>query len=543
MKIKNTLLALGAMALCGSSAFAYTHVTGDITTNTKWTVAGSPYILEKIIYVKGCTLDIEPGVIVRGQPRSSDIFNPGTLVIRPDAKIQARGTLANPIIFTTAAVSNGAGGYTDIDSDGPGSIVVDGIPERWTPADGDGNYYDANPKTSPLPPLNTTYSPARKNANMWGGLVIAGDAPTNNGNQVDVDGNPGFDDGFGIIEGLSGPDAIYGGNNSDHNGGVLKYVSIRHGGNELLATRELNGLTLYSVGRKTSISYIDVYSTGDDGVEIFGGTVNLDHINVNYADDDGFDVDEGWSGNVQYLFVMQGLGYGDTGMELDGEDKIEGNGSTPIDPIGDANIYNATVLVDSSDNVTAGNTRALRLRAGFSGTIGNSIIKNWGTLNTGTFGVSIEATSGIETAPSSQDQFGIARTQLRNNTVFNFGTAYRAFSAGTLSLDVAGVVTGTWPTVADTIPNIYYPLANNRNTFDAYVGRTKAAVFNHALAAGIDPRPSPTATAAAYATPQDQVYLPAGIDVTSYRGAFDRTATTLWTTQWTALNTRGILKN
>lgn len=532
MKLKNTLLALGATALCGSSAFAFTHVTAPITTNTKWTVAGSPYILENVIYVENCTLDIEPGVIIRGQPRSSSlVFDPGALIITPSAKIQARGTLAQPIIFTTAAQKSGTG-YTDADANN--------IPDRWVPANGDGNYYDATPATSPLPPLNTSYTPARKNANMWGGLVIAGTAPTNNGNQVDVNGDTILDDGFGIIEGLSGPLAVYGGNNSDHNGGVLKYVSIRHGGAELVSGKELNGLTLYSVGRKTSISYIDVYSTGDDGVEIFGGTVNIDHININYADDDGLDVDEGWSGVAQYVFVMQGLGFGDAGMELDGEDKLENNASTPIDPVGDAQIYNATVLVDTTDNVTLASTRGARARAGFAGTIGNSIIKNWGATAAGT-GVAVDALVAPETADSARDQFAAGRLQFRNNTVFNFTTGYTAFSGGAISQAVTGAATGTYN--GEAIPSVYYPATNNRNTLDPYAGLTKAAVFNHGLAGGIDPRPSLSAVVGAYGTTQDQVYVPATVDATLYRGAFDRTAANLWTTGWTALNTRGILKN
>lgn len=535
MKIRNTLLNLGAMAVLGSSAFGATHVTANITTDTLWTKAAGPYILEGIIYVKGCVLDIEPGTIIRGQPRTSvAVFDPGTLVVRPDAKIQARGTVAEPIIFTTAAQSNGAGGFTDADSNG--------IPDRWIPANGDGNYYDATPATAPLPPKNPISG--AKNANMWGGLVIAGDAPTNNGNQVDVVAPVGIgleDDGFGVIEGLTGPDSIYGGGNGDHNGGSLKYVSLRHGGAELVTGRELNGLTLYSVGRKTAISYIDIYSTGDDGLEIFGGTVDVDHININYADDDGFDVDEGWSGTAKFVFIMQGLGFGDNGLELDGEDKSESNASTPIDPVGAAQMYNFTVLMDTSDN--AGGTRAVRMRAGFAGVLGNSVLKNWAGTAAGT-GVAVDGLVVGETAPSARDQFGSGLLQLRNNTAHNFTTGYTAFAAGTLTQAVTGAVTGTFRGLA--VPNVFYQATNNRNTLDPYTGLTKTGaggVFDHATANGIDPRPALAASSGAYNTPQDTSYVPSGVEPTTYRGAFDRSAATLWTFGWTALNVRGILKN
>jgi hypothetical protein len=536
MKIRNTLLNLGAMAVLGSSAFGATHVTADITVNTQWTKAAGPYILENVIFVRGCTLDIEPGTVIRGQPRSDAVtFNPGALVVRPDAKIQARGTLADPIIFTTAAQSNGAGGFTDVDANL--------IPDRWIPANGDGNYYDAAPATAPLPPKNAISG--AKNANMWGGIVLMGTAPTNNGNQVDVAPPAGIgleDDGFGVVEGLSGADAIYGGGNSDHNGGFMKYVSIRHGGAELVANRELNGLTLCSVGRKTAISYIDVYSTGDDGVEIFGGTVNIDHININYADDDGFDTDEGWSGIAQYIFIMQGLGFGDSGMELDGEDKGEGHPSAPIDPVGDAKIYNATVLMDTGDN--AAGTRGLRLRAGFAGTVANSIVKNWAATPAGTgFAVDGLSLTGVapETAPSARDQFDAGLLQLRNNTAHNFSTGYTSFAGVNLTQAVTGAVTGTF--AGSAVPNVFYQATNNRNTLDPYTGLLKTAVFNHTLASGVDPRPALAASSGAYNTPQDTAYVPSPVDVTTYRGAFDRSAATLWTSGWTALNLRGILKN
>jgi len=66
---------------------------------------------------------------------------------------------------------------------------------------------------------------------------------------------------------------------------------------------------------------------------------------------------------------------------------------------------------------------------------------------------------------------------------------------------------------------------------------------SHDAANGVDPRPSLAASAGAYGTPQDAAYVTSPAVATAYKGAFDRTATTLWTTLWTALNKRGILKN
>jgi hypothetical protein len=530
MIAKRHLLAAGALALFGSaSAFAYTEVpAGEITTNTKWTAANSPYILQGIVYVKsGAILDIEPGTIIRGQPRSNaSTFDPGALVITPTGKIQARGTVANPIIFTTAAQSAGNGIFTDVNTDN--------IPDRWISTDGDSNYLDSDPNGSPLPPKNSN---GVKNANMWGGLVLMGDSFTNNGGEVDVNAPAGIgteDDGYGIAEGLSGANAVYGGVNSEHNVGVLKYVSIRHGGAELTAGKELNGLTCYAIGSKSTVSYIDVYSTGDDGLEIFGGTANFDHINLNYCDDDGLDMDEGFQGTIQFVFILQGKGYGDSGMELDGEDKVEGFPSTPIFPVGDARIYNATVLVNSSDN--AGGSRGVRMRAGFTGMLANSIVKNFAASASGT-GIAVDGLSGIETEPSARTQFNLGYTQLRNNTVNGFATAYTAHGpgTGTITISATGAVSGTYQ--SESLPGVYYPNTLNR-TFD-----TGIVTPDHDVANGIDPRPSLSANAGAYGTTMDSAYVTSPAVATAYKGAFDRTANTLWTTLWTALNKRGILKN
>lgn len=535
MRLK-ALFVLGTGCMIGNTAFTQTVVpSGSILANTRWTVAASPYILDGIVLVdNNSILDIEPGVIIRGQPPASAAeFNPGALIIRPGSKIQARGTLSQPVIFTTAAQSMGGGEFSDANQDG--------IADRWVPANGLGNFHDSDPANNPLPPRTPLF---KKNAGLWGGLVIAGNAGTNNGNQTgSVSGAP-IVDGYGIVEGLFVSNGgIYGGGrtlgtgitnlNPDHNGGILKYVSLRHGGALLVAGRELNGLTLYACGAKTTISYIDIYSTLDDGIEIFGGSVNVDHININYADDDGFDVDEGWTGTAQFVFVLQGDQYGDNGIELDGEDKIESNGSSPSVPAGDGRMYNFTVLMSTKDDAVIDGTEVsgARVRAGFSGKIVNSIFRNFGSPTTGV-GIRIDGLSGVETSPSAIDNFNTGSLQIRNVTVFNFSVEYAPVS-GTITLSNNGLVAGTFG--GFPIPNQFYPNPLLR------VANPQIPVPVHNTYDGINPRPSSSASASAYATPQDPVYVPTPLLATSYRGAFDRSVATLWTSEWTALSKRGVL--
>ncbi|MFN4091489.1 MAG: hypothetical protein ACK4FG_01170 [Brevundimonas sp.] len=131
---------------------------------------------------------------------------------------------------------------------------------------------------------------------QWGGLVIAGRAPQANcvlTAPVTC---------TGTVEGTS---ASYGGNTPTDNSGRIRYVQIKYSGFEISAGNELQGLTLGGVGSGTTIDHIQVYNSSDDGIEIFGGNVNLRHLVINGADDDGMDTDTGWRGGAQFGIVTQ----------------------------------------------------------------------------------------------------------------------------------------------------------------------------------------------------------------------------------------------
>ena len=68
---------------------------------------------------------------------------------------------------------------------------------------------------------------------------------------------------------------------------------------------DLNGLTLGGVGSATTIDNVQVHNSGDDGIEVFGGSVNLKHAVITGALDDSLDCDYAWTGNVQFLVVKQ----------------------------------------------------------------------------------------------------------------------------------------------------------------------------------------------------------------------------------------------
>jgi hypothetical protein len=115
--------------------------------------------------------------------------------------------------------------------------------------------------------------------------------------------------GLGMIEGLpAGPDTEYGGGTSpddNDNSGILKYIRIEFGGYAYQVDKEINGLTMGSVGRNTVIDYVQTSFVNDDAFEWFGGTVNAKHL-VSYRNlDDDLDCDFGFRGSVQYALIVR----------------------------------------------------------------------------------------------------------------------------------------------------------------------------------------------------------------------------------------------
>jgi hypothetical protein len=59
------------------------------------------------------------------------------------------------------------------------------------------------------------------------------------------------------------------------------------------------------VGSGTTVEFVQIHNSSDDGIEIFGGNVNLRRIVITGADDDGLDTDTGWRGGAQFGIVTQ----------------------------------------------------------------------------------------------------------------------------------------------------------------------------------------------------------------------------------------------
>lgn len=245
------------------ASFPSITVSGNITSNTTWTKDKIVYLDGRVIVEAAAELTIEAGTIVKGKAGSD--ANASVLVVGVGAKIHATGTASEPIIFTS-----------EDDAIVPGNIAS--------------------------PNLTIT------NKGLWGGVIILGDAPISpsSGTTAEVEGIP--------------PSAAttYGGNDVSDNSGEFQYCSIRHGGIIIGAGNEINGLTLGGVGNGTTIDHVEIYGNLDDGIEFFGGSVNVTDAIVVKIDDDSYDVDQAYSGTVSnFIAIVSPTADGDA-FEIDG---------------------------------------------------------------------------------------------------------------------------------------------------------------------------------------------------------------------------------
>lgn len=196
----------------------------------------------------------------------------------------------------------------------------------------------------------------------WGGLVFLGRATINTMG------------GENNAEGLADdPRNKYGGTDDAYDCGTLKYVRVEFAGRPLSANNELNGITLNACGSATTVDFVQVHRGVDDGVELFGGTVNLKHLVITGSDDDGLDWDKGWRGKAQFIIAAQIPGRGNHGIEADNDAS-----NADLMPRSSPTLYNVTLVGRNPDTAASeGPSRGLILRAGTAGKLYNVLVTNF----------------------------------------------------------------------------------------------------------------------------------------------------------------------
>ncbi len=200
---------------------------------------------------------------------------------------------------------------------------------------------------------------------LWGGVVINGMGITNK-----CDDEQRSSDSCHIQS--EGKPSHYGGNDNEDNSGVLRYVVIKHPGAEAAPGDELNGLTLNAVGSGTVIENIQVYSTYDDGVEFFGGAVDVKNLVALYVRDDSIDYADGWVGSVTNALVIHQQDNGNRCIEADNQ-----GGAYDARPLTNAQIAHLTCITSGSDESTGGthgDSEGILFRRGVATQLRDSIV-------------------------------------------------------------------------------------------------------------------------------------------------------------------------
>lgn len=431
--------------------------TGTITLD-KDTV----YRLDGFVYVNpGQTLTIEPGTVIKADTGTG--ANASALIISRGARIIANGTKAAPITFTS---------------------VLDDLTDP----------FDLDEK-----------------GGLWGGVIVLGNSQLNTvPGEKAIEGIPAGDprNNYG-----ANPDGTF---NDQDSSGVIRYVKILYSGTALGTGNEIQGLTLGGVGNKTVIEYVEITYCTDDGIEIFGGTVNIKYAIAAFVDDDSYDYDQGWRGKGQFWFTIQKQSVGaDRCGEWDGADTPETG-----QPYAIPTIYNATFL---GLGAGVGSNRMITLRANGGGKVYNSIFAQQGR------GVDIEFKG--TTTENSYKRFQDGDLDFKNNVFWEIGTATgvpAVFSISPIAGTFTGLDSAALVSAANTALDTYMA-ANNTLADPKFASISRAQNLFQ-----LDPRPTGFPALSNLAAYTDPWFTPV-----TFKGAF--ALDSLWMKGWSHLDERGYL--
>lgn len=208
------------------------------------------------------------------------------------------------------------------------------------------------------------FTSATAEAGNWGGIVICGKAPINTGSS-----------GSSEIGNLT-----YGGSETTDNSGSLNYVRIEYAGAEFTAGKKFNGLSLFGIGNETRVESIALLNNADDGIEIYGGTVNVSYIVSVGNTNNAFSYKDGWIGSATNIFTKRKAdGTGNTGIT-----GINNAGNDNASPRSNPIIKNVTFIGGAS-----GESNGIKLKQGTFATLENVVVSDWST------GINIESDSTV----------------------------------------------------------------------------------------------------------------------------------------------------
>ena len=509
--LTTAVLTARSTAGLASGIAAQVNVSGNITVSSTWT-ANNYYNLQGQVYVKdGATLTIQPGVVIASQ-------DGGSLAVTRDSKIYALCTQDKPIIFTS---DNELAFWTADGSHPTGKNPKSGVARvansEWGNLTLMGNGYISENDAGLIPP-NDPFPAATNRANMEG--LVAGAATDQ-----------------------------YGGGDDDDNSGTIRYVSLRYAGKVVSLTNELNGLSLGGIGRDTDIHHVEIYCNVDDGIEIWGGAVNVKYFSVWNIGDDSFDVDQGWRGKAQFGLLVQGHsgtgaantqggGIGDNVFEMDGAEQ------SSYQPVTTAALYNVTAIGQpqdaGGDHATAWRDNArVQFRNSIFMDIGDKVVNFDNSDGDGGAGYGFGGT--LSWADTWTTDFSVTSTV--NPGTIPPGDLYKAQTSGKLAeiKDSVFFNNNHASSYTEATARGVFDVANNN--VQEPVSSPITSITRGALivvngiplepVTALDPRPANDALTAVANAPNDGFFTPA-----KYRGAFAPGQS--WLSDWTATSAYGV---
>jgi hypothetical protein len=512
-KIVLLIIVIG-LAIANTAQAAIVDVSADISTSTTWT-SDNTYRLKQQIYVlPGATLTIEAGTLIQ-----SLVADQGSLAVCRGAQIYANGTKCNPIIFTSS---------------------------------------------------NDTLTAWHEGCNEWGNLTVMGDALISASHYAGLPVGSNTKTPTGLnekqMEGLTDvTKSMYGGDNDNDNSGSISYVSLRYGGKVVGLANELNGLSLGGIGRETDIHHVEIMNNVDDGIEIWGGTVNLSFLNIWNIGDDSLDIDEGYRGKIQYGLIVQGYstnasqgsGVGDNCVEIDGAELQDAQ------PVTTTSIYNFTIVGQpiDGDHATAWRDNArVQYRNCIMMELGEKLV-SWDDED-GDGALGYDGVTGATSRTTSAD--GTLSWQGTWTTPYTYSTTVAMPNAGSWtagafndpSMMYTAQTSGNLAEISDCVfyNNLHASAYTEYNTVSGYAGAnnvnnvtaavspiqsiTRGALVvrggkNMVPVTHINPCAANNAVSSIATAPNDGFFVPA-----PFRGGFSSTHN--WLECWTAVDAYGM---
>jgi hypothetical protein len=461
MKLKRIITQIIAAGLLGSvvANAATVNVTNDITGTATWT-SNNTYILQTIVYVhSNAVLSIEPGTVIKGATNVNTlIFREGIpnlvsgLWVTRGGKLYATGTVDHPIIMT----------YEGDDVNNPNDV-----------------------------PFNTS--------GQWGGVVLCGNGRINSAQFAAGEAaSPKYERFEGTTTNGVNDAHFFGGDNDNDNSGILRYISIRYPGNVFAPARELNGLTMAAVGKGTTIEYIEVLNSSDDGFEWWGGCVNTRYLIAAFCEDDDFDTDQGYRGTNQFWFGIKPPWNGSSdsrGFETDGDLNQTGYPANNATPLSSWAVYNATLIGRGTNAAGFGGGAGWNARDEARPNVYNTILTDFA--------------SGILIDTDDTNEFNTGASDIRNS-ILHVGVGLSGATAASMGFVLSDV--------------------NRSNSLQ----NAQLGGISYTNNGALDPRPQPGSPAL-----NNVLTPPAGLAAVNYRGAFAPNDT--WADGWTALSSLGYL--